>query len=185
MARAGQTLENPAAGERLVFRRTAGETNGEALEYELEFTPRGFAAQEHLHPRQEERHEVVDGELGIVVAGRERRLGPGDVEVVLPETPHRLFAVGDRPVRAVFELRPALRSEALLETLFGLGRDGKVNAKGMPNPLQLAVIGREFAGEGRPTRPPAAVQRTLLAPLAAFGRLFGYRGTYPQYSGEG
>ena len=183
MARAGQALENPATGERLVFRRTARETGGEALEYEIVFTPRGFGAQEHLHPHQQERHEVIEGELGIVVAGRERRLGPGDVEVVPPGTPHRLFPVGDRPVRAVFESRPALRSAELAETLFGLGRDGKLNAKGNPNPLQLAVIGREFAQEGRATRPPAPIQRVLLAPLAALGRLLGYRGTYPEYSG--
>jgi hypothetical protein len=158
VARAGQVLENPRTGERLVFRRTAAETDGEALEYEIVFTPRGFGAQKHLHPRQQERHEVLEGELGIVVAGRERRLGPA---------------------------RPALRSAELAETLFGLGRDGKLNPKGNPNPVQLAVIGREFAEEGRATRPPAAVQRMVLAPLAALGRLLGYRGTYPQYSGGG
>ena len=178
-------LENPTTGERIVFRKTAAETNGEALEYEILFTPRGFGAQEHLHPRQQERHEVLEGELGIVVAGRERRLGPGDVEVVPPGTPHRIFAAGDRPVRAVFESRPALRSAELAETLFGLGRDDKLNAKGNPNPLQLAVIGREFAEEGRATRPPEAVQRMMLAPLAALGRLLGYRGIYERYSGGG
>jgi mannose-6-phosphate isomerase-like protein (cupin superfamily) len=183
VARAGKALENPTTGERLVFRRTARETDGEVLEYEIVFTPRGFGAQEHLHPHQQERHEVLEGELGIVVAGRERRLAPGDVEVVPAGTPHRIFALGDRPVRGVFESRPALRSEQLAETLFGLGRDGKLNAKGNPNPLQLAVIGREFAEEGRATRPPAAVQRVLLAPLAALGRLLGYRGTYREYSG--
>jgi quercetin dioxygenase-like cupin family protein len=183
VAWAGQALENPATGERLVFRRTARETDGEVLEYEIVFTPRGFGAQEHLHPHQQERHEVLEGELGIVVAGRERRLGPGDVEVVPPNTPHRLIAVGDSPVRAVFESRPALRSEQLAETLFGLGRDGKLNAKGNPNPLQLAVIGHEFGQEGQAKRPPPAVQRVLLAPLAALGRLIGYRGTYSRYSG--
>jgi hypothetical protein len=36
---------------------------------------------------------------------------------------------------------------------------------------------------GRPTRPPASVQRLLFAPLAALGRARGYRATYPQYSG--
>ena len=126
--------------------------------------------------------QVLEGELGIVLAWRERRLGPGDVAVVPPGKPHRLFAVGDGPVRAVFESRPALRSAELAETLF-LGRDGKLNAKGNPNPLQLAVIGREFAEEGRATRPPAAVQRIMLAPLAALGRLLGYRGIYALYSG--
>jgi hypothetical protein len=49
--------------------------------------------------------------------------------------------------------------------------------------LQLAVIGREFAEEGRATCPPAAVQRITLAPLAALGRLLGYRGIYARYSG--
>ena len=128
---------------------------------------------------------MLEGALGIVVAGRERRLGPGDSEVVPPGTPHRIFPVGDEPVRAVFESRPALRSEQLLETLFALGRDGKVDAKGNPSPLQLAVIGREFAEEGRPTRPPAAVQRVLLPPLAALGRLRGYRAVYGPGGGGG
>jgi mannose-6-phosphate isomerase-like protein (cupin superfamily) len=162
LARAGDILENPATGDRVVFRKTAAETDGEALEYEITFVPRGFAAQEHLHPGQQERHEVLEGELGIVVAGRERRLGPGDVEVVPPRTPHRIFAVRDEPVRALFESRPALRSAELLETLFRLG------AK--PNPLQLAAIGHDFGAEGYPTRPPRAVQLLLLPPLAALGR---------------
>ena len=30
----------------------------------------------------------------------------------------------------------------MLTTLWGLGRDGKTNSKGMPGPLQLAALGR-------------------------------------------
>jgi hypothetical protein len=37
--------------------------------------------------------------------------------------------------------------------------------------------------EGRATRPPEAVQRMMLAPLPALGRLLGYRGIYERYSG--
>ena len=55
MAREGDVLENPTTGDRLVFLRTAAETGGELLEYELEFVPRGFAARDHLHPLQSER----------------------------------------------------------------------------------------------------------------------------------
>ena len=107
MARAGDTLENAATGDRLVFLKTAVETDGQELEYELTFVPKGFATQAHLHPSQEERHEVLDGSLGIVVAGRERRLGPGDVETVPPRTAHRIVAIGDEPVRVRFTSRPA------------------------------------------------------------------------------
>jgi quercetin dioxygenase-like cupin family protein/uncharacterized protein YndB with AHSA1/START domain len=158
VARTGDTLENAATGEQLVFLKTGDD----ALEYELTFVPKGFAAQEHLHPSQSERHEVLEGALGIVVAGRERRLGPGDVELVPPRTPHRIFAIGEEPVHARFELRPALRSAELLERLFALG--------GKPGLLDLALVGRQFEAEGYPTRPPLAVQRVLLTPLAAIAR---------------
>jgi mannose-6-phosphate isomerase-like protein (cupin superfamily) len=182
VARAGDVLENPASGDRLVFLQTAADTGGELLEYELEFVPRGFAVRDHLHPLQEERHEILDGSLGIVVAGRERTLGAGDVEVVPPATRHRVFKTQEAPIKARFALRPALESEVLLETLFGLARDGKVGPGGDPSPLQLAVIFSEFAELGRPPRPSPAIQRLLFAPLAALGRARGYRARYPQYS---
>ncbi len=172
MARAGDVLENPATGERLVFLRTAAD--GGVLEYELEFVPRGFAARKHLHPRQDERHEVLEGSLGIVVDGNERRLGPGDVEVVPVGTTHRIFATQDTPLKARFTSTPALESEVLLETLFAIGDE--------PSPLQLAVIFDEFADLGRPPQPPAAVQKALLRPLAALGRARGLRARYPERS---
>ncbi len=182
VARAGDVLENPATGERLTFRRTGAESGGEVLDYELEFVPRGFTVRNHLHPRQEERHEVLDGSFGLVVAGREQRLDAGDAVVVPPATQHRIVPTGDALVRARFTLRPALETEVLLETLFGLARDGKVGENGEPSALQLAVIFSEFAELGRPPSPPPAVQRALLAPLAALGRARGYRARYPEYS---
>ena len=138
MARAGDILENPATGERLTFLRTGAETNGQLLEYDLEFTPRGFTARDHLHPHQEERHEVLDGQLGMVVAGRERRLGVGDVEVVPPAAPHRLFPLGDGRLRARFALRPARETEALLETLFNFA-PGDLNTNFLTTPDEVAV----------------------------------------------
>jgi len=74
VAHADEVLENPATGERVVFRQTAADTNGELLEYEFVFRPRGFVAATHVHPRQEERHEVLAGRLGIAVAGRKEVL---------------------------------------------------------------------------------------------------------------
>jgi quercetin dioxygenase-like cupin family protein len=172
---AGETIENRATEERLVFRRTSAETNGEALEYELTFRPQGFVVQEHLHPRQSERHEVISGELGLELPGGQQVLRAGDVVDVPAATPHRLYAVGSEPVHAVFELRPALRTEELLRSFFRLAEQGKVNARGRPGLLYVALIAREFEPEGYATKPPLAVQRGLLGPLAALARLLGYR----------
>jgi hypothetical protein len=39
MAFAGQIIENPVSGETLHFLRTAADTDGELLEFELELSP--------------------------------------------------------------------------------------------------------------------------------------------------
>jgi quercetin dioxygenase-like cupin family protein len=167
-------LENRVTGERLVFRRTGKETGGETLEYELVFKPQGFVVREHLHPGQSERHEVVSGQLGLRLPDGEHVLRAGDVVDVPAGTPHRLSALDDQPVQAVFELRPALRSEELLRAFFRLAKEGKVDAKGNPGLLQLALIAREFEAEGYATKPPLPVQKALLGPLAALARRRGY-----------
>jgi mannose-6-phosphate isomerase-like protein (cupin superfamily) len=183
VARRGDVLENPATGERILFHATAEETGGELLRYEAVFTPRGIAARLHVHPRQEERHEVLAGILGMTVDGRAREVYAGDVVVVSAGVPHRLWDTGSGPVHAVFELRPALRWEALFETAVGLAREGRVNRHGEPTLLQLAVLAREYEDEVQLARPPLTVQRAALAPLARLGVLLGHRARYDRYSG--
>ena len=63
MIRTGQTIENPITGERVVFRRTAADTKGEAVVVEAFVQPHGFVAARHVHPNQEERFEVPSGAL--------------------------------------------------------------------------------------------------------------------------
>ncbi len=97
-------------------------------------------------------------------------------------TPHDWWNAGDREASVLVELSPPdPRFAAMIATLFGLANAGKTNAKGLPNPLQLALIGREYADVIRFTKPPAAVQTMLFAVLGAVGRLRGYRAVYPEY----
>jgi quercetin dioxygenase-like cupin family protein len=77
MAKAGDVIDDPVTGQRIVFEATAQETGGEALRLRASGEPKGFFAQEHLHPRQSELHEVVSGRLELSLAGRKRLLGPG------------------------------------------------------------------------------------------------------------
>ena len=56
MARTGQTLVNPASGERITFRTTAAETDGELVAIDLELPEGGrVPGGLHIHPHQEER----------------------------------------------------------------------------------------------------------------------------------
>jgi hypothetical protein len=69
----------------------------------------------------------------------------------------------------------------MILNLFGLAQDGKTNARGLPNLLQLALLVREFRYVIRFTRPPQVVQAVLFGVLAPLARLLGYRGSYPEY----
>ncbi len=183
MARAGETIENPVNGERITWVDTASSSSGELLAFDLRLRPGAAVAVAHLHPRQEERFRVDAGEVGLEVAGEQRRLGVGEEVVVAAGVPHRWWNDGEEAASVRVELRPALDSETFFETFFGLARDGKTNSKGIPGLLQIAVAYRQL-GDSCPslTKPPAAVQRLVFTTLAPIGRLFGRRAVYPSYS---
>jgi quercetin dioxygenase-like cupin family protein len=178
MIRTGDTIHNPATGERVTFLATSADTNGEAVVIETVVQPHGSVAAAHVHPAQSERFAVKSGKLGMK-AGREKRtLGPGQFVVVEPGTPHRFWNAGDEPVTFVCEIRPALQFESLLETMFALAAAGKTNRKGMPNLLRLAVIAETHFDTVRLPFPPAWLQKAGLALGAPLGRLVGYRPSY-------
>src|SRR5919199_4311653 len=134
MARAGETVENPVTGERLTFVRTRADTGGELLELELALAPGGFVPAMHLHPRQEERFEVLDGTVRFRIGASERTGSPGETFVAAPGTLHRFWNAGAVEARPRIELRPALRLEEVLEEIARLGRSRKLNRRGLPNP---------------------------------------------------
>jgi quercetin dioxygenase-like cupin family protein len=178
MIHAGDVIENPVTGERLVFRKTSRDTNGEAVVIETFVKPNGFVAAAHLHPYQEERFQVLRGTVGFRVGGEEIVAGPGQRLTVPAGTAHKFWNAGEDEAHFVCEVRPALQFEQLIETMFGLAADGKTNRKGMPNPLRLAVIAHSHFDDVRLPFPPAWMQRMGLALGAPLGRLFGYEATY-------
>jgi quercetin dioxygenase-like cupin family protein len=188
MAKAGDVIENPMTGERITFLKTTQETNGQLLRFEYVLPP-GFTIPEHVHPHQEERHEVLSGTLRGRVGGQERDYAEGERVVGPAGVPHAWQNPGsEEELRFVSELRPPLVFETILETYCGLARDGKTTKQGIPkNPLQLAVLVDETRGMFYSSRVPVAVQEAFLAffaVLASVGRLFGYRARYPEYSGS-
>src|SRR6476620_8057079 len=178
MIRTGDTIFNPVTGERITFRATSADTNGEAVVIECAVKPDGFVAATHVHPSQSERFAVIEGTLGIKAGKEKQTLGRGEVAIVEPGTPHRFWNAGDDEVRFVCEVRPALQFESLLETMFTLAADGRTNRKGMPNPLRLAVIARAHFDTVRLPQPPAWLQRAGLAVGAPLGKALGYRPAY-------
>ena len=143
----GQTLTNPVTGETLVFRTTSAETNGERVVVEAYVEPDGAVAAAHVHPAQEECFDVLAGELEFRIRKQTFVARAGDRVLVPAETPHRFRNIGRETAHFTCEVRPALGFEQLIETMFSLAADGKVNKKGMPNPMRLAVIARHLEAQ--------------------------------------
>ena len=165
MIRAGDSIHNPVTGERIVFRQTSADTNGEAVVIETFVEPDGFVAAAHVHPSQEERFQVLRGKKQVA--------GPGTRVTVPAGTPHKFWNAGEETAQFVCEIRPALQFESLLETMFALANDGKTNRKGMPNPLRLAVIANHHFDTVQLPFPPAALQKLGLVIRAPLGRMLG------------
>ena len=185
MIRAGDAIENPVTGERIIFRQTSRDTNGEAVVIEAFVQPNGGVAAAHVHPSQEERFQVLRGSVGFRVGHKKIVAGPGERLTVPAGTPHTFWNAGDDEAHFVCEVRPALQFEQLLETMFALAADGKTNSKGLPSPLRLAVIAHAHFDTVRLPFPPAWMQHVGLALGAPLGRALGYEATYtPAAAGE-
>jgi quercetin dioxygenase-like cupin family protein len=181
--RAGDTLENPITGERLVFVATAAETAGECTIFDTYVRPKGTVAAPHVHPYQTELFDIRSGRIGVKLGREMIEAGAGDVLTIHPGVAHRFWNAGDSELHFRATVTPALQFESLLETMFKLAADGKTNKKGIPNPFRLAVIARAHFDVVRLPVIPHSVQRLALALGAPLGRAMGYGSTYAPAGG--
>jgi quercetin dioxygenase-like cupin family protein len=187
MAYAGQIIENPVSGESITFRKTAADTGGELLEFDLELTPDGHVPGKHVHPSQEERFEVLAGTMKFKLGRKTVVAEAGEVVTVPAGAAHKFANGSDETAHVRVQVTPALEMERLLETAVRLAEEGRTTSKGMPKPLDLALFVTEFGDEVQGAFPPAWVQRATMAPLAWIARRRGHAERYapvrPAYAG--
>jgi quercetin dioxygenase-like cupin family protein len=180
--RIGEVWENPVTRERAkILELPYANAEGRSV---AELTARVGArvAGEHRHPAIVERFTALEGELTVKRDGQTSILREGETAVVEPGVWHDWWNASDRDARVRVEVTPGERFAHMIETLFGLARLGHTNAKGMPDPLQLALFAREFSDVIVFRSPPPTVQRAIFGALAPLARWRGYRATYPQIS---
>jgi quercetin dioxygenase-like cupin family protein len=181
MSKAGDVIENPVTGERVVVRVGTDDSGGELLVVDGYVKPGGAVTGEHVHPAIEEYFTVVRGRVGFRIDGRESVAEPGERLHVQAGTAHDWWNAGEEEAHVRVEISPGRRFEEMAINLFSLAQDGKTNSRGMPNLLRAAIFAQEFSDVLYFTRPPLLVQRLLFGALAAIARILGYKGSYPEY----
>jgi quercetin dioxygenase-like cupin family protein len=157
MPRPNQRIVNPITGERIVFRRTTQETDGECLLFDVELRPGGvIAGAPHHHPH-EERFHVTQGRLAGWIAGQGTLSKVTGERFTVPSGVDHFICNGALGItRASVEARPGGDFDRLLETAFefshgrlGLAgelarlmRDQRVLVSLVPDAVQERLLSR-------------------------------------------
>lgn len=179
MAYPGAVIENPVIGDRVVFRQTTAQTNGQLLEFDLFAKPGAGGPPEHIHPQSAERFSVITGTLRARVAGVDSQVSAGESLDVPAGTLHTWWNDGAEEVQVRVEIRPAGRMETFLETIYGLASAGRTNAKGIPSLLQLSVFAPAYFDTNHIVNPSLALQRRVFGVVGPIARMLGYRADFP------
>jgi quercetin dioxygenase-like cupin family protein len=180
MAKANQIIENKTFGDKLKFLVTAEDSKGELLRAELQVKPGGEGPPLHYHPIQSETFEVVKGKLSLLCDGEKVILGPGEKFTAQPNSAHKWRNEGNEDLVAILDLKPALKTEFFLESVYSLDMQGKTNKKtGLPSTLQFAAILNECYGELFVVGPPIPAQKFMAKVVGRFAKMIGYKGYVP------
>jgi quercetin dioxygenase-like cupin family protein len=185
MAHPGDVLAHPAFGVQIRFLATSEQTNGSLLRAEVLLPPH-FSMAEHVHPRQEERHEVLAGTLRARVGGLERDYRAGERVIGPAGVPHAWRNPSDREaLRIVSEHRPVLHMELMLEAGSAIARDFAADKRGaLKHLLRAAVLMDTIKDDFSFTGWPMRALMALLVALAPAGRLLGYRSGAQEAGGQ-
>jgi quercetin dioxygenase-like cupin family protein len=178
----GEVWENPATGERVTFVELPWHNPEGRAVAEVTALAGARVVGEHRHPIIAERFTVLQGDLTVRLDGVTSVLREGQSSEVRPGQWHDWWNATDRESLLRVEVAPSERFLHMIETIFGLARLGHTNDRGMPDPLQLALFGREFSDVVQFRSPPPVVQKSMFAVLGALAEAMGYRATYPQLS---
>lgn len=179
MAAKNKRIENPAQGDTIIFRRTAEDTGGELLEFDMLIEPVASGPPRHVHPNAEEYFEVLSGKVHAKIGDKTYHFDQGNSFTVSPGIAHAWWNEGNEQAKVKVRLRPATHMEEFLRTWYGLAKDGKMNDNGIPSIWQLAATSREYLDSVHLANPPLPVQKVLWGILSPIAKILGYQSDYP------
>lgn len=182
MAFKGQILKNPFTGDRYEFLATSADTDGDYVKIKVTVASKGIVGPNHIHLHQDERFEVISGKLAVMYEGKSFILFAGGAKEFPKNQPHNHYNGHNNRTVYIQTVAPALDFEYLLETLDGLGRDGKIR-NGRIGFLQQMVLLKYMDSKRVLADVPLNFQNLLVNTFAPLGRILGHRAIYKKYSG--
>ncbi len=138
---APRRIYHPTQKDYATFLETSAQTGGKRTLIEVEIAPGGGNVP-HYHDAFDERFEVLEGELEVLVGSQTHTLRPGDTKTAFANTLHNFKNPTGKTTRFLIEIQPGSTGfEQTLQILYGLATDGQANKQGLPtNIYHLAVL---------------------------------------------
>jgi hypothetical protein len=159
-----ELVHDPVRRQRIGFSQV-----GDVLHADVWAAPGGDVPA-HYHPSQEERFEVLAGEVRFIVGGKRLEAGPGARVVAPVGVKHSFRNTGNVEAHLRVEVEPALRLQGFLEEAAALARARRYTRHGLPRRpaaiVELADLMVRYADVTVMAFPPPAIQRVALWPLA-------------------
>jgi quercetin dioxygenase-like cupin family protein len=166
MASTGDRFRMPD-GSVYIVRRAAAETDGEFVEMEFVLPPGCVPPPPHVHPRQVEEYEVLEGQFEVVVNGKWETLRPGGRASVPVGALHTFRNHSGAVVRVNNWHRPAVRFEDFIErTCTTLHAAGITRKRDPRVALYLSAIMLDFDDTLAPGRRRERLPMQALAHIA-------------------
>ena len=163
MAKPGDVLDDPeprGAGSSSAGRRRRPAAS--CVEFDVVGRPKGFITTAARPPGPD---RAPRGDRGPHAdedrAASRRRSVPASRSRRPPARRTRTSPATDEPGRVRVQLRPARRTEAWLERLVEMDRDGQFTRGGWPRPVAGARLIRDFEGEAHAASPPPRAQQAI------------------------
>jgi quercetin dioxygenase-like cupin family protein len=176
-----QPFTNPVTKE--TFRCLS--SNEESYTTEWIVQPGGYVPFEHVHLAQDEVFHVRQGEVRLVVNGREQ-IGVAGQTVIVPRGA-RQIAYNNKPeiLHCVLEYRPGLDSYKVFQCFGGLTLDGDLDGRGLVNALKMMYFLKIMNARAlaRPSYMPTPLFRLLMNTFLIVGSMAGWQGLYRKYTG--
>jgi quercetin dioxygenase-like cupin family protein len=161
-------------GTRFLLHRSAQDTRGERVEWDITLQPGAPSPPLHYHPSQTEEWHVLEGALSVNIGGDWRELREGESATIPPGQSHTLENRSDGVVRVRDVHVPAGDFQEYIESLHRLSASGKASNLRSPRALvHLAMLVHDHRRRGGQVS-ASALQRGAETVLAAIGRLLRY-----------
>lgn len=179
MAKAGQILEIENSGIKTVITKSAKDTQGAMAQMESVMQPgKKLPTLPHYHPSQEEKLEVISGEVTVLLDGETTKLRSGEMIVFPKGKVHNFWNEGTVAAQYRVEHTPALEIQHFIETLVALAKHGKLKYDdSFFDKMQMAVVVEYYK---RTLQIPMPLKLGIKI-LAFVGRVSGMKGYTPEY----